>query len=269
VDDPAAHHLRIRDRAVRRRSRRFLPADHRRDPPERPGRPPCAPRGDGRRPGFHGHARPGGGRLGVAQLEVPEGGPCGGHDLCPLDPHPEAGAGRWLAHSDSRLAGGRAHGRWGSMRRGRGRSQCAARPPGPRSRTCFKGAGPRTGGSSSLCRGHPAAGAATAAHAGWRCDQAHSGGRRGGCRSGPADRGGFRWAGANGKRQASAASTPRELCGGPKWRYPWSRGSDRLPRPDGSACRERTSYRKPADAGDQAIAAVGAACSRPVRGRGG
>ena len=147
VDDPAAHHLRIRDRAVRCRSRRLLPAHHRCHPPKWPHRPSRAPCRHGRRAGLDGHAGPGGRGVGVAELEVPAARPRRGHDLRPLDPDPEAGPRRRRSDGDRGLARGRAHGRRSPLRRGRGRrerpEEVSGQGPSP---TQYRGARPSGSG---------------------------------------------------------------------------------------------------------------------------
>jgi hypothetical protein len=157
VDNPAAHHLRIRDRAVRRRRRRFLPAHHRCHPSKRPPRASRAARRHGSRAGLDGHASAGGLRVGVAQLEVPTRGPCRGHDLRPVDADPEAGSRRGFVHGNRGVARGCPHRRRSPLRRRRGGSKRVARPPGPHRRTRFQRAHGGAGSGSNVQRDHPAA----------------------------------------------------------------------------------------------------------------
>ena len=172
VDNPPAHHLRIRDRAFLRCGGRFLPPHHRRHRRQPPGGSSLPPGGDGGRPRLDGHARTLRHRLGVAELEVPEGGPRRRKHLRTLDADPEARASRWITHRDSGVARGRSLRRRSPVRRGRGRGQRAAK------RTSHAGAGDRAGGEGSrrraggCCsfgRGRSTAGAATTPHAGRRC----------------------------------------------------------------------------------------------------
>jgi hypothetical protein len=129
MDHPAAHHFRVRDRAVHRGLGRFLSTL------DRIRSWPC-PRSpaylSGRRRRWAGHDRHAGavGRgMGVAQLEVPPCRPRGRHDLRPLDADAEAAADRGGRDVDRRLAGRRAHRGRRPVRRGRGGSQGPA-PPG-------------------------------------------------------------------------------------------------------------------------------------------
>jgi len=130
VDDPAAHHLGGWDRALCRGCRRLLPARDRRQSRRRALRPAGPPAGGGHRPRNHGHAGSLGGRMGVAELEVPAPGPRRGNHLRPLDAHPEAAAGGRCADRHRGLAGRRPHRRWSVVRGGGGWGQRAAQGPG-------------------------------------------------------------------------------------------------------------------------------------------
>ena len=123
VDDAPPDHLRSRHSAVRRRGRRPLPADHRGEL-RAPAACAAGAGGGGRgRARFGRHARAFGDGVGVAQLELPARGPCGGHDLRAVDSHPETAAGRWRDLVDRGLAGRRPHGRRGALRGRRDRGQ--------------------------------------------------------------------------------------------------------------------------------------------------
>jgi hypothetical protein len=126
VDHPQAHHLRSRDRAVRRTSRRFLTHLHRRHERLWTARAADAPDGGSDRARFDGHARPVDRRLGVAELEVPSAGARRGDDLCQVDADSEAAARRGSRHRDRRLARGCAHRGRLPLRGGRGGRE---RPP--------------------------------------------------------------------------------------------------------------------------------------------
>ena len=147
MDDPPPNHLRFRDSALLGRFGRFLPPFGRRV--QRLGAPRAAGAGRGRcgRPGLDGHAHSARGRLEVGELEVPKAGSGRGHDLRPLDAHPEASGGGWIQDLDRRVAGGRAHGRRRDVRRGRGRRQ---RVPGIGACAAAgrRGGGRRRGGGS-------------------------------------------------------------------------------------------------------------------------
>ena len=123
VDDPPAHHLRVRDRAIRRARGRLLAPLDRRIRRQHQARPTGAS-GCGRdRAGVHGHAPPAGRRLGVDQLEVPQAGQGGRDDIRALDADSETCAGGWFAIRNRCLAGRRPHGGRGALRRRRGWSQ--------------------------------------------------------------------------------------------------------------------------------------------------
>jgi hypothetical protein len=123
MDDPPADHLRLRDSALLGRFGRFLPPFGRRVQRLPPPRPAGAGRGGGGGPGLDGHAHSACGRLGLGELEVPQAGGGGGHDLRPLDAHTEASACGWIQDLDRRVAGGRTHGRRRDLRRRRGRRE--------------------------------------------------------------------------------------------------------------------------------------------------
>ena len=72
----------------------------------------------------------------MAQLEVPPGGPCRGHDLRPLDADPKEGTRRGLVDGDRGLARGRPHGCRRALRRRRGRGQRIAQGSGKGAGTC-------------------------------------------------------------------------------------------------------------------------------------
>jgi hypothetical protein len=170
MDDPPPNHLRFRDSAFLGRFGRFLPPFGRRLLRLGPPRAAGAGRGGGGRPGLDGHAHTACGRLGVGELEVPQAGGGGRHDLRPLDAHPKASASRRIKDLDRRVAGGRTHGRRCGLRRGRGRRQ---RVPG--GRVCAPAGRRRRGrGCGCGCGSIPAAPEAPT----WRHGRAGAGGPR-------------------------------------------------------------------------------------------
>jgi len=130
VDDPAAHHLGGWDRALCRGRRRLLPTRDRRRSRRRALRPASPTGGGGHRPGNHGHAPSLGGRMGMAELEVPPPSAGRGDHLRPLDTYAEAAARRRGTHRHRRVEGGRPHRRWSHVRGGGGRGQRAAQGSG-------------------------------------------------------------------------------------------------------------------------------------------
>jgi hypothetical protein len=151
MDDPPPNHLRFRDSAFLGRFGRFLPPFGRRILWLGATRAAGAGRGGSGGPGLDGHAHSPCCRLGVGELEVPEAGGGGRHDLRPLDAHTEASAGRWIQDLDRRVAGGRTHGGRRGLRRGRGRRQ---RVPGG---SACAPAGRRERGRGHSCGSIPAA----------------------------------------------------------------------------------------------------------------
>ncbi len=131
MDDPPPNHLRFRDSSLLGRFGRFLPPFGRRVLRRGAPRAAGAGRGGGGGPGLDGHAHSARGRLGVGELEVPQAGGGGGHDLRPLDAYAEASACGWIQDLDRRMAGGRTHGRRRDLRRRRGRRERV-----PRSSPC-------------------------------------------------------------------------------------------------------------------------------------
>ena len=121
----------------------------------------------------------------MAQLEVSARGPRRRHDLCPLDTDPEAPSRGRGADLDRRLAGGRPHRGWRSVRRRRGRGQGeaprgaeGAAPPGARSGSRHA---PQTAWKAATCGAGQRAGAGDPRDRGATrfCGQARAGARSG------------------------------------------------------------------------------------------
>ena len=185
MDHPAAHHFRIRDRAVHRGLGRFLSPLDRIRPRPRPGGAAHPPGRCSGRVGHDRHAGALGRGVGMAQLEVSPRRARWRHDLRPLDADPEATPDRRGVDLDRRLAGRRPHSRRRPVRRGRGGSQGPAPPgrEGPRARFgAGRGCGRRGVSASKTAK--------TPAGRRQRTDRRASGGSRAACAGGQARKSG-------------------------------------------------------------------------------